>query len=175
MDPLEKVEIGKTGLRVTRMGLGCASLAGLYRKVTEEQAISTVHCALDLGIDYFDVAPHYGVGVGESRLGKALAGVPRDSYVISTKVGRLLRPVESSDSKDSMFVEEPALGRVYDFSRDGVLRSLEESLERLNMDHVEILFIHDPSGVWPNSTSERFSTEKSLHMGYAPRAARYRS
>jgi D-threo-aldose 1-dehydrogenase len=109
------------------LGLGTAPLGGLYREVTEDEALAVVDRAYELGLRLFDTAPYYGDGLAERRLGRALAGKPRAELVISTKVGRLLRP-------------EP----VFDFSYDGVLRSHEESLERLGLDRVDILLIHDP-------------------------------
>jgi D-threo-aldose 1-dehydrogenase len=111
-----------------RLGLGCAPLGGLYTPVSEEDARATVDAAWDAGIRFFDVAPLYGEGLSEKRLGAALADRPRDEYVLSTKVGRLLVDGEV----------------VFDFSRDGVRRSLEESLERLGLDRVDVLLVHDP-------------------------------
>lgn len=116
-----------------RLGLGCAQLGDLFRSLTDDGATAIVDTAWSTGIRYFDTAPHYGLGVSERRLGQALGTRPRDEFVLSTKVGRLLRPDDSG-----------ALGRVWDFSRDGVRRSLDESLERLGLDHVDLVFLHDP-------------------------------
>jgi D-threo-aldose 1-dehydrogenase len=111
-----------------RLGLGCAPLGGLYTPVGEDDARATIDAAWDAGIRFFDVAPLYGEGLSEKRLGAALAERPRDEYVLSTKVGRLIDGGEV----------------VFDFSRDGILRSLEESLERLGLDRVDVLLVHDP-------------------------------
>jgi D-threo-aldose 1-dehydrogenase len=116
-------------LTVSRIGVGAAPLANLYDELTDEQATLTIHAALDHGITLFDTAPLYGSGLSERRLGQALSGLPRESFVISTKVGRLVQ----SDGTV-----------VFDFSRDGVLRSLEASLERLQLSSIDIALVHDP-------------------------------
>ena len=114
---------------------------------TDEDAIATVERAWDLGIRTFDVAPLYGFGAAERRMGAALAGRPRDEFVLSTKVGRLLRPSpDTADQLDDahLFAVPAELRRVWDFTADGVRRSLDESLGRLGLDAVDILFLHDP-------------------------------
>jgi D-threo-aldose 1-dehydrogenase len=127
---------------VTRLALGCAPLAGLYEPVGEAQARATVDAAWELGIRMFDTAPHYGAGISERRLGAALRGRPRDELVLSTKVGRLLVPAATPDREG--FPDEPPVRRVFDFSRDGVLRSLAGSLERLGLERADIVHLHDP-------------------------------
>jgi D-threo-aldose 1-dehydrogenase len=127
-------------LAPARVGLGTAPLAGLYQETDAATARATLDRAWELGVRYFDTAPSYGSGLAEARLGEALRGRPRDEFVISTKVGRLLRP----GSPESAFKGAPQLRPVIDFSADGVRRSLEESLGRLGLDHVDIAFIHDP-------------------------------
>jgi D-threo-aldose 1-dehydrogenase len=131
---------------VKTLALGCAPLGGLYTAVDEQQARATVDAAWEAGIREFDTAPHYGAGLSERRLGAALAARPRGELVISTKVGRLLVPSSGSPRAPGadMFAGAPALDRVFDFSRDGVLRSLEESLERLALDRVDVVYVHDP-------------------------------
>lgn len=124
------------------MGFGASALGGLFAEVDEETARATVDCAWELGIRSFDTAPLYGSGLSERRLGDALRERPRDQFVLSTKVGRLLR----SGVPDSAFVGAPPLAAVFDYSRDGVLRSLEESLERLGLDRVDLALVHDPEG-----------------------------
>ena len=126
---LPTAQVGATALRVTRLGMGAAPISNLYGVVTEAQAIETIQHSFDLDIRYFDTAPHYGAGVSEKRVGLALKGIPRDQFVLQTKVGRLVRDDGSIQ---------------YDYSRDGVRRSLEESLKRLQMDRVDILLVHDP-------------------------------
>jgi D-threo-aldose 1-dehydrogenase len=108
-----------------------------------------VDAAWDLGVRYFDTAPHYGLGLSERRLGAALAARPRDAYVVSTKVGRLLEPADVVDGLDDEGFAVPATHRrVWDFSRDGIRRSLSQSLERLGLDRVEIVYLHDPDEHW---------------------------
>ena len=129
---------------VPRLGLGCAQLGNLAVALPEERALATVRTALELGCTYLDTAPHYGVGLSEERLGRALAGVPRNSYTLSTKAGRRLRPVVAGERPPAEgFVDTPARAREWDFSADGIRRTLESSLERLGTDHVDILYLHD--------------------------------
>ena len=137
--------LARSVLRLTELSLGCAQLGNLYRAVTDEQARATVATAWDHEIRYFDTAPDYGLGLSERRLGAALSGRPRDEFVVSTKVGRLLEPLSPSGPLDDGGFDVPATHRrVWDFSRDGVLRSLEESLQRLGLDAVDIVYLHDP-------------------------------
>jgi D-threo-aldose 1-dehydrogenase len=137
----DKVEIGRTGVYVTRLGLGGVALSGAqpatdpHQTTSEAEAITLIHRSLALGLNYLDTAPLYGVGDSERRYGQALHGLARDSYVLSTKVGRVLRPT--------------ALGSVqitweFDFSRQGVRESFAASLERLGLERIDILYIHDP-------------------------------
>jgi D-threo-aldose 1-dehydrogenase len=145
MNPIETKPLGKSGLRVTRLGLGCASIGGLYGDISDEQAQQVVHRALTLGLNLFDTAPLYGYGKSEKRLGEALRGVPRDRFVLATKVGRLLVPEEAGDnSQDDYWGNPPPVRPRFDFSYDGVMRSFEESLKRLNLQRIDILHIHDP-------------------------------
>jgi D-threo-aldose 1-dehydrogenase len=143
VDQLDTSEIGTTGLRVTRMGLGGAPLGGLFADVGDDVATRLVLRAHELGVRYFDTAPLYGSGKSERRYAGALAQIPRDEFVLSTKVGRLLEPVVGPPDS-APFVNAPAVAPVFDFSRDGVLRSLEASLERLGLERVDIALIHDP-------------------------------
>jgi D-threo-aldose 1-dehydrogenase len=130
-----------------RLGLGTAPLAGLYEPVDDDRAQRVVERALELGIGYFDTAPYYGSGLAERRLGTALRAVPRDRVVVSTKVGRLLRPDASGWT-----------GAYFDFSRDGTLRSLEASLERLGFDRVDIALVHDPDAHYEEAIAGAFPT-----------------
>jgi D-threo-aldose 1-dehydrogenase len=129
-------------LTFPRYGLGTAPLGNLFTPVTDADAEATVHAALAAGWTYLDTAPHYGVGLAEERLGRALRGVPRETYLLSTKVGRLLEPGAAADGEG--FVGTPPRHRRWDFSRDGVLRSLEESLTRLGLDRIDMALVHDP-------------------------------
>jgi D-threo-aldose 1-dehydrogenase len=129
---------------VTELGLGCAALGNLYAEVSDEAAAATVDAAWDGGVRLFDVAPHYGLGLAERRLGAALAGRPRGEYVLSTKVGRLLVPVAARGQDPAGFAVPAAYGRRFDFSADGVRASIEASLARLGLDRIDIALIHDP-------------------------------
>ena len=125
-------------LELGRLGLGTAPLSGLHEAVDEDTAYAVVDRAWELGIRTFDTAPYYGSGVAEQRLGTALRDRPRNDFVVSTKVGRLLRPGTSAGH------DAPALEAYFDFSYDAALRSLEESLERLGLDRVDVALVHDP-------------------------------
>jgi D-threo-aldose 1-dehydrogenase len=125
--------IGDTGVQLTELGFGAAPIGNLYRAATDEQADRAVAAAWDGGVRYFDTAPHYGLGLSERRLGAALRDYPRDDYVLSTKVGRLLVRNDRRNGSDleAGFDMPDDLTRIRDYSADGVRRSLEESLERL--------------------------------------------
>ena len=123
-DPLKQVPVGGSGLAVTRLGFGSASIAGLYTPVAEADAFAMIEHAWATGVRYFDTAPQYGFGQAEQRLGTILRQHPRDSYVLSTKVGRLLRPATTEQlAEPSIFHGVPDDRPVWDFSRDGVRRS----------------------------------------------------
>ncbi len=160
LDPFASVTVGRTAVRVSRLGYGGASIGGLFRAVAEDDALAAVDHAWDIGIRYFDVAPLYGYGLAERRMGRALAGRQRDDFSLSTKVGRLLYPRDAvppgaeidhqalDGRDDAFYLGTPAVRPVFDFSFDGVLRSVEASLDRLGLDRIDILFIHDPDAHW---------------------------
>lgn len=133
-------------VELTRLALGAANLGNLYRPMSDDEAWQILETAWEVGVRYFDTAPHYGLGLSERRLGAFLATKPRDQYVLSTKVGRLLSEIENPDGAlDSQDFAVPAdFQRVWDFSADGIRHSLEESLVRLGLDRVDILYLHDP-------------------------------
>ncbi|MEV0891577.1 aldo/keto reductase [Promicromonospora sp. NPDC050262] len=145
----------RTGTRLTELGLGAAQLGNLYRETTDQEARDAVDAAWDAGIRYFDTAPHYGLGLSERRLGAALAGRPRAEYVVSTKVGRALVPTPERAhlTDDGGFAVPAAHRREWDFSRDGVLRSLEGSLGRLGLDRVDVVYLHDPDAHWEQAST----------------------
>jgi len=126
------------------IGLGTAPLGGLFEEVAEETALATIDRAWERGVRFFDTAPLYGHGLSERRLGQALAGRPRDDYVLPTTGGRLLRAGAPPDPGEANWRGVPEERPVFDFSYDGTLRSFEESLERLGLDRVDILHVHDP-------------------------------
>ena len=139
--------VAGTGLALTELGFGAAPIGGLYRAVTDETAEQTLAAAWDAGVRYFDTAPHYGLGLSERRLGRFLRTRPRGDVVVSTKVGRILRPVArpaGSDLDIGGFDVPATHERVLDYSRDGVRRSLDDSLARLGLDRVDIVYVHDP-------------------------------
>jgi D-threo-aldose 1-dehydrogenase len=144
MDALAKVQIGKTSLRVTRLGLGGAPLGGLFEDVETGEAIATIRRAIELGINFFDTAPLYGHGKSEMRMGEALGRIPPDSRVLATKVGRVLDPVDPGKLVKDEFDNPAPFKPVFDFSYEGVMRSFNESLKRLALERIDILHIHDP-------------------------------
>ena len=144
---MKRVGLGRTAVQVSELGFGGAPIGNLYGPVSDEQARAAVDAAWDAGVRYFDTAPHYGLGLSERRIGAALRERPRAEYAISTKVGRILAPNPSPSGSDLAvggFAVPDTLTRVFDFSRDGVRRSLESSLERLGLDRIDIALIHDP-------------------------------
>jgi D-threo-aldose 1-dehydrogenase len=147
MSTLPTRTVGGTGVAVTELGFGGASLGNLYRATDEAVGARAVAAAYEAGIRYFDTAPHYGLGLSERRLGRALAGLPRESFTISTKVGRALDPnphPTGSDLAGGGFDVPDDLVRRWDFSADGVLRSIEESRERLGLERLDVVYVHDP-------------------------------
>ncbi len=133
----------KRPLSLTRMGFGGAPLGNLYRRLSDEDAQSTLDAAYRAGIRYFDTAPQYGLGRSESRIGAAMTTINRNTITLSTKVGRLLLNCEPHEVTSAAFVDVPQKRIVYDYSYDGVMRSYEASLVRLGVEQIDILFVHD--------------------------------
>ncbi|MGW0817437.1 aldo/keto reductase [Streptomyces viridiviolaceus] len=148
------------GPELTELGLGAAQLGNLARTTSDEDAQGAVDAAWDSGVRYFDTAPHYGLGLSERRLGAALAQRPRAEYTVSTKVGRLLVPSPRTAHRqdDGGFAVPAAFRRRWDFGRDGILRSLEGSLHRLGLDHVDIVYLHDPDDHWQQAATTGIDT-----------------
>jgi D-threo-aldose 1-dehydrogenase len=142
--PGERVRLGRSDVTVTRLGLGAAPLGGLYEHVPDRQARDVVTNALALGVHYIDTAPFYGHGVAESRVGDALSSSWASQVTVSTKVGRRLVPADDEIPGSDIFMDRTATRIVWDFSADGVRASLQESLDRLDLEHVDIVYIHDP-------------------------------
>ncbi|MFI7700419.1 aldo/keto reductase [Nonomuraea sp. NPDC049480] len=138
------MSLGRSGVSVSRIGLGTAPLAGLYTPVGEEQAAATLEAAWEGGVRYFDTAPRYGAGLGERRLGRFLAGVDRSQVTVSTKVGALLDPVRR------------------DYTVEGVYASLAGSLERTGLDAFDILLIHDPDDHWEQAVRHAYPALERL-------------
>lgn len=137
--------LGNGGLTFTEIGFGAAPLGNLYRAIPEDEAQAVLDAAWDGGLRYFDTAPLYGFGLSETRLNHFLRGKPREAYVLSTKVGRLLRGCAAGENPDGAgkWFDVPARKEVYDYGYDGVMRSVEASLERLGVDRIDILYAHD--------------------------------
>ena len=154
MNPLDASEIRSTGVRVTRLGLGGAPIGGSQVHVPDDVALRIVRRAFELGIKYFDTAPLYGLGKSERFYGGVLPELDRSEFTLSTKVGRVLDPVDSPPPGPS--VNPPSFAPVFDFSRDGIVRSLDESLERLGLDRVDVLFIHDPDDHYDQAIGEAY-------------------
>lgn len=133
----------RVDLSVPVFGLGCAQLGGLFRASTAEQAAELVQAAWGAGVRFFDTAPYYGYTLSERRLGAELVERPRDAFILSTKAGRLMRPDASVRPGDDGFANPLPFRPLYDYSFDGVMRSFEDSLQRLGQARIDILFIHD--------------------------------
>ncbi len=151
MDPFAKIQLGNTGVAVPRLGLGTAPLSGmvlgdgLYGGTAHDEAVRIISRAQELGISYVDTAPLYGTGRAEARLGQSTyASADRDSFVVSTKIGRVLNPVHGRSSPEDDADGIGELIAINSWTRDDVHRSIEESLVRLNLDSVEIIYVHDP-------------------------------
>src|ERR1700722_13750398 len=133
--------IGRTSVEVTELGLGCATLGGSRIAVSRQQAGAIVGAAWASGVSYIDTAPYYGVGQAERCVGDAMRWVPRDQWVLSTKVGRLLRPRRTAAEAPGR--RHPLPFDPVDYSYDGVMRSFEDSLHRLGLARIDILYVHD--------------------------------
>ena len=142
MNAFEKRRIGRTALEVTALGLGCATLGGTRVPVIGQEAEDIVRAAWDAGVRYVDAAPYYGFGQAERAVGDALRDRPRDEWVLSTKVGRLLRPFPQVAPEPGRKHPLP-FGVAYDYSYDGIMRSFEDSLQRLGLARIDILYVHD--------------------------------
>jgi len=150
---MDQVEIGRTGLHVTRLGLGGVALSGAqpatdpHQTTAEAEAVALIQRSLDLGLNYLDTAPLYGLGDSERRYGQALRGRARGSYVLSTKVGRVLRPSEPGSVQTTW---------EFDFSQQGVRASFAASLERLGLERIDILYVHDPDNHYEQALTQAF-------------------
>ena len=140
---MNKRRIGTTALEVTEISFGGAAIGGLYRACPREAAMATLETAWNAGLRYFDTAPFYGFGLSERRTGDFLRDKPRSSYVLSTKVGRLFRPVPEDQVPDHSYVDPLPFALDYDYSYDGIMRSVEFSYARLGLNRIDILFVHD--------------------------------
>ena len=147
--------IPKTSVELTELGFGASVIGNLYRETPPQDATAAVAAAWDAGIRYFDTAPHYGLGLSERRLGEALAGRPRAEFAVSSKVGRLLIPNDDPQGMDTEgFAVPDTLRRQWDFSRDGVLRSIDDTLARTGLDRLDLVYLHDPDDHWRQASRE---------------------
>jgi D-threo-aldose 1-dehydrogenase len=152
-----------TDLSVTEVGFGAAVIGNLYQETSDQDAEKAVEAAWQAGIRYFDTAPHYGLGLSERRLGQALKGLPRAEFVVSSKVGRLLVPNPHPTGRDSEGFAVPGeLRRERDYSRDGVLRSIEATLVRTGLDRLDVVYVHDPDDCWQQAVEEAIPTLADL-------------
>ncbi|MEZ0162403.1 aldo/keto reductase [Streptomyces althioticus] len=140
---MRRNRLGKSDVHVTELGFGGGPLGGLFEAVDDDTAARALEAAWDSGIRYFDTSPHYGIGQSERRVGALLRGRPRDAWTLSTKVGRVLVPQDDAGRKDEAFEVAATHRRVWDFTRDGVLRSVEDSLTRMGVDRIDVLYLHD--------------------------------
>ena len=146
----QKVGMKRVDLELTRLSLGTAPLAGLFKSVDISESDQLIHTALDNGMNYFDTAPLYGHGLAEERLGRILGNVTKP-FVLQTKVGRVLNWVEKADPVPWFPDADPHIQPVFDYSADGIRRSLEESLKRLGVDHIDIALMHDSENHIPEA------------------------
>ena len=167
MDPLELKQIGTTEVHITRLGFGGAPLGTLSGAGGGQNAVDTLRSGYEAGIRFFDTAPLYGQGKSERFYGAALSEYDRDSFTLSSKVGRVLDPTGSSAD---VYAETPPFDVVFDFSRDGVLRSIEESLERLGLERLDVALIHDPDDHWEQAISEAYPALAELRSQGVVRA-----
>jgi D-threo-aldose 1-dehydrogenase len=140
---MEKRTIGRTGLEVSAVSFGGTGIGNMYKPVSRDDAEAVLQASWVAGIRFFDTAPRYGHGLSERRLGDFLRDKPRSSYVLSTKVGRLLTPLRGRQMSDYGFADPLPFEQEYDYSYDGIMRSFEASLHRLGLDQIDILFMHD--------------------------------
>ncbi len=148
--------LGRSGVMVTALGFGGAPIGNLYQAVDDETAAAAVSASWRAGVRFFDTAPHYGLGLSERRLGRALAARPRAGYVVSTKVGRVLAPRVGGGTDAEGFDVPATHRRIWDFSAEGVRRSLAASLERLGLDRVDVALLHDPDDHWRQAVEEAY-------------------
>ncbi len=164
MRAAEPVQLGRNGPDVTRLGLGASAIGGLFAPVEPAEAEAVLRAALELGIRQIDTAPLYGLGSSELACGKVLATVPRERVVLSTKAGRLLRAgaPDAEQLPEGMWHGREGVEPVFDFSADGIARSVEESLERLGVDRLDVVFLHDPNDHMEQAIAEGMPTLRRL-------------
>jgi D-threo-aldose 1-dehydrogenase len=143
MKASENRKLPRGGLSMTALGLGCSQFGGLYRPMAAAEAAALADAAWSAGLRYFDTAPYYGYTLSERRVGQALGARERSAYTLSTKVGRLMRPDASVKPGDDNWAEPLPFRPVYDYSFDGIMRSYEDSRQRLGLARIDVLYVHD--------------------------------
>jgi D-threo-aldose 1-dehydrogenase len=167
---MKRVRFARSALELTALGLGTAPLGGLFSPVSDADAEAAIERAWSLGVRYFDTAPLYGFGLAEHRLGRFLRHQERGSFVLSTKVGRLLRPRGSAPAEDRHYKGTPIERPKFDYSYEGVMRSVDESLNRLGLDRVDILLVHDPDNHYDEAIAGAFRALRHLRDAGTVRA-----
>ncbi len=160
-------ELGNTSLNVSTLGFGAASMGNLYQKVTDQEAQATLAAAIDLGFNLFDTSPRYGAGLSERRVGDALRALPKDNYILSTKVGRILKPDTKSDINQLRhgFLTPMPFDAHYDYTYDGIIRSFEDSQQRLGLTEIDILLVHD-IGAFTHGKDDKHYFKQFESSGY---------
>jgi len=175
MDLNARVRVGRTNLAVPRFGVGTAPLGNMFEALTDEHADAVLGRAVAQGLRYFDTAPLYGHGLAEQRVGRAVAGLPRDEVYVSTKVGRLLRADAPRDESqfylgEPFYKDVPPVGPVWDFTYDGIMRSVEESFVRTGLDRFDVLLLHDPDDHFEAASTTGFAALAKLREEGTARA-----
>lgn len=169
MDIFEKRPLGRSGLAVSCLGLGGAPLGDLYERIPEARALATLEAAYEHGIRLFDTAPLYGYGLSEHRFGHVLRQRPRDDYVLSTKVGRYLVPAAPETIARGQWAGGLNMQPRFDYSYDGTMRALEQSFQRLGIERIDTVLIHDVD-VWTHGSEAAFEERFREAVGGAWRA-----
>jgi D-threo-aldose 1-dehydrogenase len=158
--------IGTTNVAVSSLGFGGAAIGNLYAETGDEEVRECLHAAYDAGVRYFDTAPMYGHGLSEHRIGEALRQKPRDSFVLSTKVGRMLRPVPAEAVGESIFPGCLPFACIFDYSYDAVMRSIEDSLQRLGFNRIDIVLLHDVEAATHGAEQADIYFSQAMAGGY---------
>src|ERR1051326_4716375 len=164
---MNRRRIGRTSLQVTALGCGGAPLGNLQTPVSERDGAETVDAAWSNGCRYFDTAPYYGYGLSERRMGERLRLHAREDFVLSTKVGRLIRPGDTEQKKLENFPCSLPFHAEFDYSYDAVMRSVEDSYQRLGLARIDFLLIHD---IEPRTHGERYEELLKIAMDGGYRA-----
>ncbi len=175
MDLNARVRVGKTSLEVPRVGVGTAPLGNMFEALSDEDADAVLASAVAHGLRYFDTAPLYGHGLAEQRVGRAVAGLPREEVFVSTKVGRLLRADAPRDESqfylgEPFYKDVPKAGPVWDFTYDGIMTSVEESYRRTGLDRFDVLLLHDPDDHLDAASTTAYRALSKLREEGATRA-----